>query len=231
MPAGKTESSLRPTIGWHGGQRCWPLHRRSGRGSSDSDRQNPVGELIAVVAGKQFIAAIAGQCHRDMAARHCGNEICRNLGRVRKWLVVHVGQLRNDVERLLRGHREFGVIGSKMTGDRSRMWSLIKAGQIEADRVGPDGAAICGLHQRDDGGGIDAAGQESANRHVGHHAAAHSVLQQYFETVRQFAIVACNGSARPACATARASQKRSIRGSPSGGRVSIVPGSSLCTPL
>ena len=123
-------------------------------------------------------------------ARHRGDEIGRNLRGIGKRLVVPFRQSRNDVERLLRGHGEFGVLGAEMARDRGGMRRLVEARNVEADRERPHRPGIGGLHQRHHRRGIDAARQKRADRHVGDHAPPHRVREQGLQFVGQFAIAA-----------------------------------------
>ncbi len=57
---------------------------------------------------------------------------------------------------------------------------------VEADRECLDRPLAVGLHDRDDQRGIDAAGQERAERNVGFHAHRDRVVQQRVELVHRF---------------------------------------------
>ena len=93
------------------------------------------------------------------------------------------GQLRDDGHARLARHVELGVIGAEVAGDGLGVRRLVVARLVEADGEGRTGRGLMRLHQRDDGRGIDAAGEERAERHVGDHLRLHGVAQQRFECV------------------------------------------------
>ena len=116
-----------------------------------------------------------------MAPCQGGEQTGRNLRCIGERLVEHPGQGRDQVERLVRGDVELGVLGAEPVGDRTRERGLVEARLAKPDREGPDRLCALGLHQGRDQGGIDAAGKERADRHVGDHPAANRVLQQEVE--------------------------------------------------
>ena len=67
-------------------------------------------------------------------------------------------------------------------------------------------------------------GQESAKRNVGDHASTDRVLKQRFQLLDQIGIVICERRSDASRATARASQKCAMRGSPRHGSVRMLPG-------
>ena len=97
-----------------GGERAQCL-----RGGVDCSPQTLAAE-VARIAGEQLVAAIAGQRDRDVGARHLGHEIGRDLRRVGKRLVVHVGELRDDIERMARFGVKLGMLGPEMRARRRR---------------------------------------------------------------------------------------------------------------
>src|SRR5262245_42808832 len=63
------------------------------------------------------------------------------------------------------------VIGLELSGDQFGLRKLVEVLVVlEADGEGVDGTIRVLGHERDIGGGIDTAGEEDADRHVGHHA-------------------------------------------------------------
>ena len=108
-------------------------------------------QLITIVSGKQLVAAVAGQRHGDVLARHRRNEIGRDLRGIGERLVVPFRQARDNIERLTWRHRELGMFGPEMMRHRGGMMRLVIAGDVEADRECLDLAAARRLHQRDDG--------------------------------------------------------------------------------
>ena len=66
---------------------------------------------------------------------------------------------------------ELVVVGREALGDEPGARQLVELAAGEADREGPDrGRGLLG-HRRDDRRGVDAAGEEGADRHFGDEAA------------------------------------------------------------
>ena len=58
---------------------------------------------------------------------------------------------------------------------------LVVGALVEADAEGLGARGAVGLHQRDDGRAVDAAGQEGAERHIGHEPSRHRAGQRGLE--------------------------------------------------
>ncbi len=121
---------------------------------------------IARIAAEELIAAVAGQGHRDMLARHARHQRGRDLRRIGERLVVHVGQAGHDRQRIFRGDVKLGMVGAQVRRNRLGVLRLVVALFMEADGESAHRLRTLGLHQRDDGGRIDAARQEGAQGHV-----------------------------------------------------------------
>ena len=134
--------------------------------------------LIAVVAAEKLIAAIARQRHRHALARQLRHQEGGNLRRIGKGLVIERRQTRNDRLRLRRLHIQLGMFGLQVIGHRLGVHGLVVARLVKADGKGLHRLGRLRLHQRHDGGRIDAARQEGAQRHVGHHLLADGIAQQ-----------------------------------------------------
>ena len=106
--------------------------------------------MVAVITCEQFVAAVAGERNRDVLPRHRGYEISRDLRGIGERLVEPLGQIRNDVERLFRGHGQFGVLGAEMPRHRGSVRRFIEAFDIEADGEGLHAPSVGFLHQRHD---------------------------------------------------------------------------------
>ena len=123
---------------------------------------------------------------------------------------------------------ELRVVGAEMLRHGLGVRRLVVALLVEADRERAHRSVALRLHQRHDGRGVDAAGQEGAERHVGDHAAPDGVAQQRVErsTASRSSGAECH-LASPSSATRRASQNAAISGALPGASVRIVPGGSL----
>ena len=89
-----------------------------------------------------------------------------------------MGQLWNDRLRVRSREHQLGVIGAEMARHRPRAVRFVERFFAKADREGLHRPARRALHQCDDGRGIDAAGQERAERHVGDHLPLHRIGQE-----------------------------------------------------
>ena len=107
-----------------------------------------------------------------MLAGQAGDEIGRDLRRVAERLVVDRGQPGYDRPGLLRPDVQLGVVGTQVSRNSSSVLRLVVVRLVEADGEGADRPFALGLHQRHDQRGIDAAGKEGAERHVGDHLLA-----------------------------------------------------------
>ena len=100
------------------------------------------------------------------------------------------GKPRDDVERVLRLDIELGVVGAQMRRRRRLACSrLVVAGGVKADGEGLHRPRALRLHQRDDGRGIDAAGEKRAERHVGDHPQLDGIAQQRIEPLDRLVLV------------------------------------------
>ena len=139
--------------------------------------------MIAGVSGEAFVAAIARERDGDVAAGELGHQECRNLRGVRERLVIDVRQALDDVARRLRLDDKLGVLGAEMLGDAARVIGFVEFPVAKADGKCMRGLRRLRLHQRDDGRGIDAAGQERAERNIGDHLPADRVAQQALQLI------------------------------------------------
>ena len=71
-----------------------------------------------VVAAEQLVAAVARQRDRDVLARQLRDEKGRDLRGVGERLVIHLGQARDHVERMLGRDVKLGVVGAEMRARR-----------------------------------------------------------------------------------------------------------------
>ena len=96
---------------------------------------------VAIIAGEQLVAAVAGQRDRHLLARKAADEKGRDLGGVGERLVVDFRQERNDVASFVDRHIMFVVNRAEVLRDRLGMDGLVKAGFLEPDRKGADRAS------------------------------------------------------------------------------------------
>ena len=142
--------------------------------------------VIAVVAGEQFVAAIARQRHRDVLARQRGDEIGRDLRGIGERLVIDSGSRGITVSASSGVTIELGVVGAEMRGDgRAHAAPRRSPSRGSRSRRSRTGRAMRACISADDGRGIDAARQERAERHVGHHPHADRIAQQRVELLRR----------------------------------------------
>ena len=71
---------------------------------------------------------------------------------------------------------ELGVLGAEVAGHDPGVATLVEHRVLEADRERADRAAAGAGHRAHHDGRVDAAGEEGAERHVGHEPARHRRL-------------------------------------------------------
>jgi len=128
-----------------------------------------------------------------MAAGELGHQKSRDLRRIREWLVVNVRQTLDQVMCGLRLDEKLCVMGAEVLGDAPGMFCFVELLLAKANRECLNRIRRLRLHQRDDGRGIDAAGQERAKRHIGDHAQLHSTAQERVKTLHGFTLVVMHG--------------------------------------
>ena len=105
---------------------------------------------IAVVAGKELVAAIAGEGDGQIFPRQLGDEVGRHLRAVGKGLVIEARQPRDELQRVLGRHCQLAVLGAQVLGDGAGMHRLVVALLLEADGEGLDRPVALRLHQGHD---------------------------------------------------------------------------------
>ena len=151
----------------------------------------PGRRCVVPVAAEQLVAAVSGQGDRHMPTRHAGNQECRHLRRIGKGFVEELGQPGDDVSGLLRGDVQLGVVRTEVAGHGLGVFRFVVFGLIESNREGAHRPAGLGLHQGDDGGRIDAAGEERAKRRIRHHLPADRLQQQMVQLPHRVFGAAC----------------------------------------
>ena len=106
------------------------------------------------------------------SARHLGDVEARDSRGVGERLAVVADDPREDLERVGL-HDVLVMLGAEALGDQPGLRQLVVLVVGEADRERPHRLGRMLRHRRDDGRGVDAAGEERAQGHVGDHPPAH----------------------------------------------------------
>jgi hypothetical protein len=130
------------------------------------------------VAGQDLVAAVTAQRHRHVPAREARQQIRRHDRRIGERFVEETGDLGEDVDHGARPQNFLVVLGAEEFGDTARMRRLVEGPVLEADRERLDAVRrhVIG-HHRDHRAGVDAAGQEDAERHIAHEPQPHGFGQ------------------------------------------------------
>ena len=112
-----------------------------------------------------------------MLAGQLRNEVERDAGGPGDGLVLMPDEAGQRVEEVVHADDDFVVLGADGLGDLAGIGELAEFGFLVADGEGLHRPVEVALHERGDGGGIDAAGEEHAERHVAHQAHADGLFQ------------------------------------------------------
>ena len=183
-----------------GGHRAHRPRQHAGGGrrqptQPSSHRRRPV---VTLVAGEQLVAAVAGEADRYPAPREPGDQHARNLRGVGERLVVDLRQAPDRAHGILGADVELVVHGAEMPGHGSGPRRLVEGGVVVADREGVDAPAGLGSHQRDHGRGVDPAGKQDPERHVGDHVLPDGAGEHRGEAGQRFAFARPCGPRRGA---------------------------------
>ena len=160
-----------------------PVRRAAEQAQPENVRQ--VG--VAGVAAEHFVAAVALQDHLRFAAQLFAEHVQRNVRGIAERFVVAAHQAFHDVRHVSASDADFVVRRAEMLGDRLRRRKFVGVAGgdgIEAHGVGVEVGAVVLGGEGDDGGGIDAAAEEDAHRHVAHQVALHGVFEQRVHVAR-----------------------------------------------
>ena len=127
---------------------------------------------VAGIAAELLVRALA-DLHDFHAAvvGELGDEVKRDANPIGDRFVLVVDHLFQIVDHVFLLDDDLVVIGLESLCDRVRVLEFVEMLMVaKADREGLHGIRRVLAHQRDVGRGIDAAGEEDAKRHVGHHA-------------------------------------------------------------
>ena len=187
-----------------------PRRRRlaHGRGSAIDARQHARPVHVPVVAAEQLVAAVAAERHGDVrgapAARRAASAAATDPRTARRRCPAAAG---TSARASLPGQQQLRVIGSEVLRHARRVRGLVEVLLGEADGVRLDRARARLLHQGDDRGGVDPAGQQRAQRDVRLQPAARRLRQQPFELVDRLASPCPRRAARlPLRAASRSDQ-------------------------
>ena len=135
---------------------------------------------VAPVAAEALVAAVAGQRDGDVLAGELADAVGRNRRAVGVGLVVERRERVDEVEVVaLDAIDEVPrvVAIGHLLGERR----LVELGVGERDRAGVDRVGGHARHHRDDRAGIDAAGEERTQRHLGDHPQPDRLAQPCLE--------------------------------------------------
>ena len=140
---------------------------------------------VARVAAEQLVAAIPREGHGDGTPRQFADEIHGDRRRIGERLVEGGDQpVEHRVD--VGTNDELGVLGAKRGRDGGRHRGLVERVLVEPDGEGLD-APAASRHEGDDGGGIEAAREEGAERHLRLEVGIHGVDEeatQFTDSVR-----------------------------------------------
>ena len=138
---------------------------------------------IALVAVEELVGALAAlDDDRARVARELRDEVLGDRGRIGGRLVLVVDHARQEPHHRLGVDQDLVMVGPEPLGDQPRVPALVVARVlVGGDRERPHRLVDQLRHQRDVGGRVDAAGQEYAERDVGHHPFANRLPQELAE--------------------------------------------------
>ncbi len=142
----------------------------------------PLGEdhpPMALVPGRHLVAAETREGDGDVRARHLRQVPVGNRRGIGERLVEGADDARNHRFQI-RAHDELVVLGRVALGHGAGIEPLVVmlSPVLVADREGLDRPRGVPRHERDDRSRIDAAGEKGAERHVGHHADPHRLVEE-----------------------------------------------------
>jgi hypothetical protein len=187
---------------------------------------------IAAVAREGLVAAVAGERHGHMLARHLGHEVGRHGRGIGQRLVV---EPRERVHRQARIRLEhLGVVARPDPGRRTaRRVELVVALLAEAHRARDHRFLRRTRHAVDHRGRVDAARQKSPQRNVGHQPIAHAAVEPFEDLLvqRRLALHLAQPVARqvPVAPDARLAARTPGQHAPRGEATNAGPGA-LLTP-
>ena len=130
---------------------------------------------VTRVAGKQFIAAVAGEHNLDVLARQFGDNVSWNSRRVSKRLIEMPGETVDHFTDV-RCNAKLVVLGAKLLCRQSCILEFVVTVFIEPDRKSLDRLIHVARHERHHRTRIDAAREKRSQRHIGNESQLHSFV-------------------------------------------------------
>ena len=150
--------------------------------------QHPHG-AVAVVAAEELVAAVAAERHLDVRPRLAREPVLRQQRAVGGGLPAGPHQPVEVVHRVVDAAVQGGVLGAQVGGDGGGVLALVVAGGGHRDAEGPQRAGAGGrqllVGDRGDERGIDATGEEAAQRDVGLQATRHRLADDLAQALEQ----------------------------------------------
>ena len=132
-----------------------------------------------VVAGEEFVATIAAERDGDVLAGEARKQVGREQRAVAERFVESADDLGEQRDGLVEVEDFFAVPGAEALGDETGVRAFVEARFVEADGEGVELAGGDVLRgERGDGGAVDAAAEEDAERDVGHEPALDRALER-----------------------------------------------------
>ena len=132
-----------------------------------------------IVAGEEFIAAIAAERDGDVLAGEAREQIRGEQRAVAERFVESRDDLGEQRDGFVEVEDLVAMPRAELLGDELRASRFVEARFVEADGEGVELAGGDVLRgERGDGGGVDAAAEEDAERHVGHEPALDGALER-----------------------------------------------------
>ena len=132
---------------------------------------------VAVVAGERLVAPLPREHHLHPLGRQPRHEVERDARRVGDGFVLVPHERRERREELVGGDGDLVVVRPVPLGDQARVAQLVGLALGERDREGLDLIVDELAHRGRDRRRVDSAGEEHAERHVGHEAHAHRLAE------------------------------------------------------
>ena len=128
--------------------------------------RRPGVNTVTIVSAKNLVAAIAGKSDGDMLARHLRNVVSGQHGGVAERLFERTGEMLDGLDDVrLKDH--LVMIGAEFVGDDAGVIRFVEIVLLETDGESLDRAGTGARHQANDSGGIGAAAEKGAERHIG----------------------------------------------------------------
>ncbi len=132
-----------------------------------------------------------------MPGGELGDEVGGQRRGVAEGLVEGLDQPRQQLDRV-RADDQLVMIGAVALGDEAGAGELVEALLLEPDREGAQGFLGVGAGEGCEAAGVDAAGEEDADRDVGDEVGADAVVEDLAQLFGELVLRAASGSRRRA---------------------------------